>query len=251
MITINLSHVVKGGVGKSVWARMMCAYLNHKKFPYLAFEANIDTPDLAGFYPEIAQNNRVFEFGRGETVDIPNQMIAELVGANSNPDTPTHAVINMPAAVAASFNEWVESFGVFSFLASQNIQIINWYIVTGDPDSLEPLIHSINLHGSEMPHVVVRNEKFPKSKLSFSPTLQELLTKNNIPTIHLPLIHSRTQNYVLDNQLPYEEAILDSALDQGAGYGAIDQHALKQILHKCYSSIDSTGIFSVAPSSTK
>ena len=126
---------------------------------------------------------------------------------------------------------------------------INWYIVTGDPDSLSPLIDSINLHGAGMHHVVIRNEKFPKSKLSFPRELQELLAEYDIPTINLPLIHSRAQDYVLANQLPYEDAALLD--DNAAGYSALDQHALKHILHKCYSSIDSTGIFQVAPSSTK
>lgn len=245
MITINLSHVVKGGVGKSVWSRMMCAYMIHKKFPYLAFEANIDTPDLAGFYPEIAEKNRVFEFGRGETVDVPNKMITELIGANSNPDIPTHAVVNMPAAIATSFNEWVAHFGMFSFLAERNIQIINWYIVTGDPDSLQPLVDSIKLHGSQMPHVVIRNEKFPKSKLPFPKELDDLLAKHSIPTINLPLIHSRAQDYVLANQLPYEDAAILE--DNAAGYGALDQYAVKRILQQCYNAIDSTGIFSTAP----
>jgi hypothetical protein len=243
MSTINLSYVGKGGAGKSVWSRMMCGYFSTKGIPYLAFEANQDSPDLAAFYDEIIKENRIFEFTRGLKKDAPNKMISDLIAANGK-GVATHAVVNMPAARSILFDEWVETFNVFDFLAQHNIQMVNWFVLTGDPDSIKSLRASIEQYNSKMRHVVVCNQHFVQGRELIPKDLNDVLKESKIPIINLPDIHNRAQTFVLTEQIPYE---LAAVYGDHPDCGVFDQHALQGILNKCFGSIDSTGIFQPDP----
>jgi hypothetical protein len=253
-ITINLCHVVKGGVGKSVWTRMLCAYFNRREIRYLAYEANQDTPDLAGFYPEIIDEKRIFEFTSGAGFDAPNKMINDLIEVNVlpkeqvSPKDMVHAIVNMPSARAAFFESWLDEFEVLVFLEKYGIEMINWFVTTGDPDVLEPLEASIKKHPL-MRHVIVRNEHFPQSLAQFPDSLAMLVEQQKIPVVNLPKIHDRTQQFVLKNQIPYEDADIFGSGD--SGFGLIDQSALGGKMRKCFTAIDSTKIFGSTEKSPK
>jgi hypothetical protein len=234
-ITINLANGIKGGVGKSVWARMLCAYFGTKGMPYLGYEANQDTPDLGGFYPDIIKGGRIFEFTKERYIDAPNLMVANLL------DQRVHGVVNMPGAVSSAFDSWVSGFNVFDTLLEDNAELINWFVTTGDPDSIDPLQLSIERYGANMRHIIVRNENFPNALTPFPTQLTQLIETHKIPVINLPVIYLRAQNFALTNQMPYEDAI---DCDVDASFGKLDRSALRGILNKCFASIDSTNIFS-------
>jgi hypothetical protein len=240
MLTLNISKSVKGGVGKSLFTRGLCAYCEEKKIPHLSFEANQDTPDLAGFYPEILEHGRIFEFSRGDDIDAPNIVINAMVAQQ------VHSIVNMPAAGESSFEAWAKAFDVFTVMKENNIRMINWFVTSGDPDSIDSLKESIDIYGSDMQHVVVTNLKFMKPGQSLGDEILELLEKNKAPVIEMAAIPKRIQDFVLAKQLQYIEATTFT----DPKFGLMDRGAIRGFLNKLFAAIDSTKIFDGATTTT-
>jgi hypothetical protein len=235
MLTINLNHSVKGGVGKSTWARILCAYCEARQVPHLAYEANRDTPDLAGFYPKIQEEGRIFKFSDSNSKnDAPN------VVANTAIEQKIITIVNMPAAVSSTFDQWLDTFHVLDFLETNNARMVNWFVTNGDPDSLDPFLDLLSTYGSKIGHVLVRNLNFMEPSAVFDQKILDLAQQHGAKTINLPALPKRIQDAILGKQLQYNEAVHYTG---DPNLGPLDRSAVKGFLNKCFAAIDSTGIF--------
>jgi hypothetical protein len=223
----------KGGIGKSTFCRVLYQYCLDKTIPVAGFEGDTRTPDFAGFYKEIEESDNIVRFSEDEAQVLePNALVNKILEDKVN------VVVNLPASVDIALKLWLDSSHILSIAKDQNIQLVKWFIVTGEYDSTQSLRTSLNTFGQTIPHVVVKNQKY--SDWSFfdqDKEIQALIAACNCKTITFPKLNVRLAGTILQNRLTYQAATQFKA----KGFGLIEQQAIQGFLNEAYAAIESTG----------
>lgn len=235
--TINFSTGIKGGVGKTTFARVLYQYHLDRNLPVIGIEANPRNPDFSKHYPEIKEAGNVVKF----TLDRDEIINVNLVLNAANREH-KNIVVNMPADCEEEFDLWLESFNVLEIVRRINYQLVNWFICSGEPDSVESLKISLRKFEFDVLHVVVQNKKFRDwSYFESDKELKELLRHYNPAVISIPGLNSLVTGTILNNRLSYGAAREYS----GESFDIAERGAVEGFLNQSYRGIESTRFFPV------
>ena len=235
--TINCSTGIKGGVGKSTFCRVFYQYHLDRTLPVVGIEGNPRNPDFSKFYPEIKEAGNVVKF-TSDPDDIANvNLILNLANKERK-----NVVVNMPADCEEEFSLWLESFNVVEIAEKIGYKLVNWFVTTGEPDSVESLKLSLKKFGFEVLHVVVQNKKFRDwSYFESDKELKELLEYYNPEVISIPGLNGLVTGAILNQRLSYGAARDYS----GDGFDIAERGAVESFLNQSYRGIESTRFFPV------
>ena len=221
----------KGGVGKSFFCRTLYQCLLEKNIPVIGFEADIDSPDFKGIYQ---QDVKMAQFSENEELGArANGIMNAAVGGQEN------AVVNLPATVHEAFKRWLSDYGILELANDNQIELVKWFVVTGEYDSLNSLKISLDTFGKQIPHVVVKNQKY--TDWIFFDEFQELQTliqETDSKVIDLPKLPARVASTLLQERLSFE---LGKSYN-GKSFGIVEQAAVKGYLRSAYAQFESTGL---------
>lgn len=225
-ISINLCDGNKGGVGKSFLCRALYHWFNSKFDSVCGLESDTNSPDFIGVYGDSIQ---VIKFSENEDEQgLPN-LIFQVACEDRK-----HTVINLPATADTAFKKWNQAYGSTALALENGARFIKWFVVTGEYDSLKSLEVSLKSLGSEISHVIVRNQKYSDWDYYDSQAdLQALIKANNCPVIDLPKMPVRIASFLLQKRLPLAAALEYKAdRDQGESFGIAERAAVSQFLKK-------------------
>ncbi|MBD2465617.1 hypothetical protein H6G89_32000 [Oscillatoria sp. FACHB-1407] len=230
---INFSTGGKGGVGKSFFVRLLYQYYLDQGFPVEGFEGDVRTPDFAGIYQEIRKAGNGIHFSEDENqATAPNMILNTVIKRKVN------AVVNLPAAVDLAFEKWLEVSPVLDLSQANGIQLVKWFVVTGEYDSAQCLHVSLKLFGHLIPHVIVKNRKLKDwSYFDSDQDTQALIREHNCKVIDLPSLNVLIAGTILRKRLRYDEALSY----QGENYEVTEQSTVRSLLRSTYQAIESTG----------
>lgn len=233
LLFVNFSTGGKGGVGKSFFVRLLYQYYLDRGFPVEGFEGDVRTPDFAGIYQEIRKAGNGVHFSEDENqATAPNAILNAVIKRKVN------AVVNLPAAVDLAFERWLEVSPVLDLTQANGIQLVKWFVVTGEYDSTQCLHVSLNLFGHSIPHVIVKNRKFKDwSYFDSDQETQALIREYNCKVIDLPSLNVMIAGTILRKRLRYDEALNY----QGENYEVTEQSTVRSLLRSTYQAIESTG----------
>jgi hypothetical protein len=228
-LKIHFADGNKGGVGKSFLARTLYQYCLNKNMPIIGVEADIDSPDFKGIYQEAA----VSRFSEDEILlnqanDIFNWAV----------DEQKHLVVNLPATVHKAFGLWLNNYNILGLAKTAEVQLVKWFVCTGEYDSMKSLGVSLKTFGATIPHVIVRNLKYTEWGFFDSDTeTQDLIQKCQCPVINLPKLPLQIANTLLQQRLTFDAALQH----RGPGFGIVQQSAVRGYLDRAYAEFESTG----------
>lgn len=220
----------KGGVGKSFLARTLYQCLLDRGVPVIGVEADIDSPDFRGIYKDV----EVVRFSEDEAAGEQANCIA-----NWAIDEQKSIVVNLPATVHKPFSTWLKQYHILDLLQTVDIEMVKWFVCTGEYDSMKSLGNSLQTWGDRIPHVVVKNLKY--SDWGFFDTdaeMQGLLKQYGCPVIELPKLPQAIASRMLQQRLTFEAA--QSYRDKG--FGLIQQVTVKSYLKDAAEAFVSTGL---------
>ena len=219
----------KGGVGKSVLCRTLYQWFLDRQQPVIGVEADVNSPDFKGIYSDVM----VAQFSEDETMGARANAIV-----NAVVDAQKSAVVNLPATVYEAFRLWLRDYDILTLATDNNIELVKWFVVTGEFDSLKSLEISLSSFDRRIPHVVVKNLKYGDwTFFEESDDLQALIRGTQTPVIELPKLPVRVASTVLQQRLTYA----DSLRHRGKGFGVVEQAAVKSYLRSAYAAFESTG----------
>jgi CO dehydrogenase nickel-insertion accessory protein CooC1 len=125
MATIHFIDGEKGGVGKSLFARVMVQYCIDRQFSYVLVEADRSNPDVGEIYPEGCER-AIFSEAERKAYDADR--IFDLA-------IKTPVIVNLPAQVFPAVTDWIERNGVLEMGTQHGVSICKWFICTGGYDS--------------------------------------------------------------------------------------------------------------------
>ncbi len=146
MSTIHFVGGEKGGVGKSVVARVLSQYFLDNGLLYAGFDADQSHATLTRYYPEFTQPIVIDDF---TSID----QIVE----RATDDEEKQLLIDLPSQSQRFLDRWLEDSGVLEMCDELGIRTVFWYVVDGGRDSVMLLDAFQQKYGAQMPFVVVRN----------------------------------------------------------------------------------------------
>ena len=230
MAKIHLINGEKGGVGKSLFARV---FLEHCRKPENNYDVQlIDTdrtnPDVGLIYDESTYS------GTSSPIYFSdNQRESHLVDGIFEIAANQTVLVNLPAQVAPLVDKWIDSNNLLHLGKELKIFFVNWFLCTGGYASIELFKQVVNKYKKGMTHVLVRNQGlcFDWSHLDDDPSLKKILDLYQIKTIDFPALSYRERNKIDAQKMTFAHAI------KSEQFGIISKQKIKIFLSEAMKQI--------------
>ena len=150
MPSLNFIGGEKGGVGKSVAARLLAQYFIDKGRAFTGFDTDRSHTSFSRFYGDYASPVVVDSY---EGLDM-------IVGEFEEPAEDgkvQSVVVDLAAQTAAPLSRWIRDSDLISLMAEMGVTVNFWHLADAGKDSVDLLDRLINTYGAGPNYFVVKN----------------------------------------------------------------------------------------------
>jgi hypothetical protein len=148
--SLNFVGGEKGGVGKSVAARVLAQYFIDKGRPFTGYDTDRSHASFTRFYRDYASPVLVDSF---ESLDLIVAAFEE--GAADGKQE--SVIVDLASQTAAPLAKWIKDSDLLSLLAQIGVAVNFWHLTDAGKDSVDLLDRLINTYGAGPNYFVVRN----------------------------------------------------------------------------------------------
>ena len=151
MASLNFIGGEKGGVGKSVTARVLAQYFIDKRRPFTGFDTDRSHTSFTRFYADYASPVIVDTY---EGLDLIASVFEEppVEGMRKS------VIVDLAAQTAAPLSRWIRDSDVLSLLAEMGVTVNFWHLADAGKDSVDLLDRLVNTYGAGPNYFVVKNQ---------------------------------------------------------------------------------------------
>ena len=217
----------KGGVGKSVMARLLAQYWIDRGQPFAGVDGDSSHGALLRHYSEFSQAVDL------TAIDSADQILDRALGADRR------VLVDLPAQSARALSTWLFGANVLSLARELGTPITFWHVSDGGYASVGQVEKALDLYGTGAAHVVVKNLARSKdfTQLDASPAMAKLSEVSG-KLIELPELDPIAMYKIDASGLSYwagAHAQGDSALKP------LERERVKLWLAKAYTQLDGLG----------
>jgi len=147
MTNIHLIGGEKGGVGKSLVARVLAQYFIDKGIPFMGFDTDRSHGALVRFYQEFASPVVVDNF---ESLDVIVEAAAENPGLR--------ILVDLAAQTHNPLVKWMDESGVLETVQELGLSLVYWHVMDSGKDSVDLLKKLLDRFGSRLNYILVQNQ---------------------------------------------------------------------------------------------
>lgn len=136
----------KGGVGKSLVARVLAQYLIDHERPFLGFDTDTSHGALMRFYAGYASPVVVDRF---ESLDAIVEAAAAEPGRS--------ILVDMAAQTQDALTQWMDESGLIELSSEMGLALTYWHVMDSGRDSVDLLKKLLDRFGSRLNYVLVQN----------------------------------------------------------------------------------------------
>lgn len=137
----------KGGVGKSVVARVLAQYFIDRQLPFLGFDTDKSHGSLLRFYTD---------FAAPVVIDRYEGLDRIVEAAVEQPDR--RILVDLAAQTHGFLTQWMDDSGLLDLSGELGLSLRFWHVMDSGRDSTDLLVKLLDHFGSRLPLVVVLNE---------------------------------------------------------------------------------------------
>jgi hypothetical protein len=145
MSTIHFIGGEKGGVGKSVVARLCVQYCIDRSIPFVAADADVSHGALLRFY---ADYTRPVDLSEYESADAILGLATE---ANRR------VLVDLPAQSDRFVAAWIAEAGILELAAESDVRVVFWHVIDDGKDALTTLDRLLARYGDAARYCIVKN----------------------------------------------------------------------------------------------
>jgi hypothetical protein len=231
MSELHLIGGEKGGVGKSVVARLVAQYWLDRAKPFSAFDTDRSHGALLRYYREFSQP---IEISKVEDLD-------RLIEACLVPDA--RVVVDLAAQTERALHDWIDSGEVLTFAREQGIRLVLWHVMDDGKDSVSVLSHLLQHFGDRASYIVVLNKGrgddfslFQQSDAAAS------VSRLGVPIFNLPALHSGTMRKIDRLDKSFWSAVNHQNGATEGNLGVMERQRLKFWLRQSYAELERLGL---------
>jgi hypothetical protein len=228
---IHLIGGEKGGVGKSVVARLLAQYCIDRSIPFLGFDADRSHGALMRFYSEYASPVLVDKY---ESLD------AIVESATENPER--RIIVDLAAQASEPLTQWMDESQLLEVAREIGLNIRYWHVMDTGRDSVDLLQRLFDRYGERLGYVIVLNQlRGDDFHLYRASGLAERAQTMGIATLTLKHLSDATMLKIDENSSSFWAAAQgDSA--GGLRFGMLERQRFKTWLKGAYDAIEALGI---------
>jgi hypothetical protein len=221
MASINFIGGEKGGVGKSVTARVLAQYFIDKGVAFTGFDTDRSHQSFQRFYAGYASPVVVDSF---EGLD---QIVA---GFENNPEQ--SVIVDLAAQTSAPLARWIKDADLLALFADMGISVNFWHVMDDGRDAVELLGGLIDTYGHGPNYVVVQNygRGANFSLLHDSAALQKAEAAQ-AHVLELPCLHETSMRKIDQNNLSFWKAVNNRQAPDALGM--LERQRVKIWLKNC------------------
>ena len=231
MAKIHLIGGEKGGVGKSLVARVAAQYMIDNNIPFLGFDTDRSHGSLLRFYSGYASP---------VVVDRYESLDAIVEAATDNPDK--RILVDLAAQTHDPLVKWMDESGVLEMAGDVGISLHYWHVMDSGKDSVDLLKKLLDRFGSRLSYVVVLNQLRGENFDIFEKSGEKKHAQDlNAMIISLKRLHEPVINKIEAGSTSFWAAKNRSESNL-SGLGLLERQRVKVWLKNAYEQIDSVGI---------
>jgi len=231
MSTIHFIGGEKGGVGKSVMARVLAQYMIDSNIAFTGFDTDRSHGALMRFYSDYASPTVVDSY---ESLDTIIETAVALPAQN--------IIVDLAAQTHHPLSVWIESSGVLELAEEMGIRLYYWNVMDSGKDSVDILSKLLDCYGSRFNYILVKNQLRDDnfSNLDFSEVKDRAL-EMNARMITIKRLYTPVMTKIDANSLSFWAA-KNRDLEHLNALGMLDRQRVKMWLNHIYNQIDVLGI---------
>jgi hypothetical protein len=231
MSAIHLIGGEKGGVGKSVVARVVAQYLIDHELPFLGFDTDRSHGSLLRFYTDYASPVVIDSYESLDTI---------METATENPDK--RILVDLAAQTHEPLVKWMDESGVLEMAGELGLTLNYWHVMDSGKDSTDLLKKLLDRFGSRLNYILVLNQLRGDNFdiLDKSGARQQAL-ELNARIITLKRLHEPVITKIDAGSTSFWAAKNRSETDK-KGLGLLERQRVKVWLRHAYEQIDTVGI---------
>ena len=149
MSSLNFIGGEKGGVGKSVVARVLAQYFIDKKLPFTGFDTDRSHTTFTRFYQDFASPVIVDSYESLDAIAAAFEAVQDGAGQS--------VIVDLAAQTAAPVARWIGDSDLFSVMAELGVTVNFWHIADAGKDSVDLLDRLVETYGAGPNYFVVKN----------------------------------------------------------------------------------------------
>ena len=221
----------KGGVGKSLTARVLAQYMIDKEIPFLGFDTDRSHGALMRFYAGYASP---VVMDSVEALDVIVEAAAEA------PDR--RILVDLAAQTHDPLVKWMEDTGVVELAAEMGMPIYYWHVMDSGKDSVDLLAKLLDRFGSSLQYVLVRNQVRGNDFSVLEQSGQQARALDaSAKIVTLKKLHDGVIQKIDAGSSSFWKARTAQVAD-GGGLGLMDRQRVKMWLRDIYTELDNVGL---------
>ncbi len=149
MSSLNFIGGEKGGVGKSVVARLLAQYFIDQEKSFIGFDTDRSHTSFTRFYADYASPVLVDSY---EGLD---RLVSVFETTQEGPLP--RVIVDLAAQTAAPLARWIKDSDLLPLLADMGITVNFWHVADAGKDSVDLLGRLIETYGAGPNYVIVKN----------------------------------------------------------------------------------------------
>lgn len=230
MPSLNFIGGEKGGVGKSVAARLLAQYFIDKGQAFTGFDTDRSHTSFTRFYADYASPVVV------DTFEGLDQIAAELEVPTDDGQTKS-IIVDLAAQTAAPLSRWVRESDLIPLMAEMGITVNFWHVADAGKDTVDLLGRLLSTYGDGPNYIVVRNQGRGSdfSQLDSSAALQKA-QELGAQVITLAALHEASMRKIDRHNASFWAAIHSKSGEDALGL--LERQRVKSWLKGVYSAFD-------------
>jgi hypothetical protein len=254
MPQIHLIDGEMGGVGKSLFTRVLSHYCAEQKKDTLIVDADRSSYNVARFYKEARQSS--FSEVDYNKTDLIWDEIEE---KNRS------VIVNLPAGAHEFVKQWLQQDNLIELGKemgrmngtvdpTKEVRFVKWFLCIATPDSIQKFLASVEEYKNTMTHILVRNQglstpaqwqaitnmvnlaKGTDKPLGFAEALTKTLDLKHVQQISLPKFLPYERDKLDQYGLTFAEALTNNT--PGKRFKTLELQRIKTFIKQAISEID-------------
>jgi hypothetical protein len=221
----------KGGVGKSLAARVLAQYFIDRSVPFLGFDTDKSHGALLRFYGE---------FAAPAVLDQHDSLDPVMESALADPQR--RILVDLAAQTQQSLAKWLDEADVFAFAEENGLTLTWWHVMDSGRDSVDLLRQWLDTFGGKIKLVLVLNEvrgdRFEILEASGERERAEALGADVITLRRLP----DTTMQKIDRQSASFWSAVNHPDRAATGLGLLERQRVKVWLHRTYEELGTVAL---------
>ena len=233
MSSLNFIGGEKGGVGKSVVARLLAQYLIDKDLPFMGFDTDRSHTSFTRFYADYAAPVLVDSYeGLDRVVSVFE---------NANESEAPRVIVDLAAQTAAPLSRWIKDSDLLPLLADMGVAVNFWHVADAGKDSVDLLDRLLDAYGEGPNYLIVKNmgRGTDFSQLEASPAMARAL-EMGAKIVTLAQLHEGSMRKIDRQNASFWAALHNRSEDDALGL--LERQRVKNWLRKSYESFDALPI---------